>query len=297
MDIAVTGSSGLIGTALARSLRADGHRVVPIVRSDRDGDVLRWDPSVGRIDAAGFEGLDAVVHLAGEGIADKRWTAERKRSILESRTKGTSLLADTLATLDRPPKVFLSGSAIGYYGDRGDEVLTESSTPGDIYLSEVCTAWEAAAQPAVDAGIRTTFLRTGIVLSTEGGALAKTLPLFKLGLGGRLGSGRQWWSWITIADEVGAIRFLLDADVAGPVNLTAPEPSTNAEFTKTLGSVLGRPTVLPVPAFGPKLVLGGELAEQLLFSSQRVHPDVLLDAGYTFEHPDLPTGLRATLDR
>ena len=299
MDVAVTGSSGLIGSALVRSLEADGHTVVPVVRRPaRPGErVVAWDPAAGTIDAAALEGLDAVVHLAGEGIAEKRWSAEQKRRILDSRTHGTVLLAGALAGLERPPGVLLSGSAIGYYGDRGDEVLTEASTPGDIFLSEVCVAWEAAAQAAVEAGIRTAHLRTGIVLDAGGGALAKTLPLFKLGLGGRLGPGTQWWSWISLADEVSAIRFLLEAEVAGPVNLTGPAPVTNADFTTALGRVLGRPTALPVPRFGPKLLLGGELAEQLLFASQRVLPSVLEQAGFRFAHPDVETALRAVLDR
>lgn len=299
MDVAVTGSSGLIGSALVRSLEADGHTVVPVVRRPaRPGErAVSWDPSAGTIDAAALDGIDAVVHLAGEGIAAKRWSAEQKRRILDSRTHGTVLLAGALAGLERPPSVLLSGSAIGYYGDRGDEVLTEASDPGDIFLSEVCVAWEAAAQAAVDAGIRTAFLRTGIVLDADGGALAKTLPLFKLGLGGRLGPGTQWWSWISLSDEVRAIRFLLEADLAGPVNLTGPTPVTNADFTTALGEVLGRPTKVPVPRFGPKLVLGGELAEQLLFASQRVQPTVLEGAGFTFDHPDVTSALRAVVGR
>ena len=299
MDIAITGASGLIGTALRASLEADGHRVVPVVRRPvGDGErAVRWDPAAGTIDRAGLEGLDAVVHLAGAGIGDKRWSDDRKREILESRSKGTALLADALAGLERKPPVLVSGSAIGYYGDRGDEVLTEQSTPGDIFLSEVCVAWEEAAAPAIEAGIRVPFARTGIVLATQGGALAKTLPLFKLGLGGKMGSGRQWWSWISLADEVAALRFLIDHDVTGPVNLTAPEPATNAHFTKVLGHVLGRPTVLPVPAFGPRLLLGAELADQLLFASQRVEPTVLEAAGFTFAHPDLDTALRAVLGK
>lgn len=299
MDIAVTGASGLIGSKLVTALAADGHRPVRLVRRDPapGEDAVRWDPAAGTIDAASLEGIGAVVHLAGEGIAEKRWSAEQKKRILDSRVQGTSLLATTLANLTTPPAVLLSGSAIGFYGDRGDEALTETSGPGDIFLADVCRAWEAATAPAEAAGIRVAHLRTGIVLDRNGGALAKTLPLFRLGIGGRLGSGRQWWSWIGIDDEVGAIRFLLDADVAGPVNLTAPNPVTNAEFTKVLGQVLGRPTLLPVPAFGPKLLLGSELAEQLLFTSARVLPDVLTAAGYAFQAPDLEGALRQELDR
>jgi uncharacterized protein len=299
MDIAVTGATGLIGSTLVEALAADGHRPVSLVRrSPRPGeDAITWDPAAGTIDADSLEGIDAVVHLAGEGIAEKRWNDAQKARILNSRVDGTTLLATTLAGLDRPPAVLLSGSAIGYYGDRGDETLTETSAPGDIFLAEVCKAWEAATATAEAAGIRVAHLRTGIVLDANGGALAKTLPLFKLGLGGRLGPGTQWWSWISADDEVGAIRFLLDADVSGPVNLTAPEPVTNAEFTKVLGQVLGRPTLLPVPAFGPKILLGSELAEQLLFTSARVLPTTLIDAGYTFVTPDLESGLRKVLGR
>jgi len=299
--VAVTGSSGLIGSALVRSLEGDGHGVVRVVRSASAGGdhgaTVTWDPVQGTIDAAGLEGVDAAVHLAGAGIGDERWSDDRKRVILESRTKGTALLARTLAGLAAPPAVLLSGSAVGYYGDRGDEVCTETSPAGTGYLAEVCEAWEAAAAPAVEAGIRTAFLRTGIVQTKAGGALKKTLPLFKLGLGGRFGSGKQWWSWISLADEVGAIRHLLDHDVSGPVNLTAPAPVTNAEYTSTLGSVLGRPTVLPVPSFGPKLLLGAEGAKAVLLDGQRVLPAVLERKGYTFRHPTLEAALRSELSR
>ena len=301
MRVAVTGSSGLIGSALVRSLEGDGHGVVRVVRSASAGGdhgaTVTWDPVQGTVDAAGLEGVDAAVHLAGAGIGDERWSDDRKRVILESRTKGTALLARTLAGLAAPPAVLLSGSAVGYYGDRGDEVCTETSPAGTGYLAEVCEAWEAAATPAVEAGIRTAFLRTGIVQTKAGGALKKTLPLFKLGLGGRFGSGKQWWSWISLADEVGAIRHLLDHDVSGPVNLTAPTPVTNAEYTATLGSVLGRPTVLPVPSFGPKLLLGAEGAKAVLLDGQRAVPSVLERAGYPFRHPTLEAALRAELSR
>ncbi|MEJ7846192.1 MAG: TIGR01777 family oxidoreductase, partial [Acidimicrobiales bacterium] len=293
--------SGLIGSALVRSLRDDGHDVVRVVRSgsagDGDATTVAWDPMQGTIDAAGLEGVEAAVHLAGAGIGDERWSDDRKRVILESRTKGTALLARTLAGLAAPPAVLLSGSAVGYYGDRGDEVCTETSPAGTGYLAEVCESWEAAATPAVEAGIRTAFLRTGIVQTKAGGALKKTLPLFKLGLGGRFGSGKQWWSWISLADEVGAIRHLLDHDVSGPVNLTAPAPVTNAEYTSTLGSVLGRPTVLPVPSFGPKLLLGAEGAKAVLLDGQRAVPAVLEREGYSFRHPTLEAALRAELSR
>ena len=294
MKVAVTGSSGLIGTALAESLRADGHEVFPVVRSGPKYGV-RWDIERGEIDSAALEGVDAVVHLAGEGIAEKRWTDEQRRRILESRSKGTALLAGALAGLDATPAVLLSGSAIGWYGDRGDEVLNESSAPGDGFLTEVCQAWEAATAPAEDAGIRVAHLRTGLVLDRSGGALAKLVPMFRFGLGGRMGSGEQWWSWITLDDEVGAIRFLLDHDVRGPVNLTAPEPATNATFAKALGNAMHRPSFVPVPAFGPKLLLGRDLATALLFGSQRVMPEVLGAAGYPFRHPRLDEALTAVL--
>jgi uncharacterized protein len=281
------------------SLRGGGHDLVRVVRDSSPGDepTVRWNLAARTIDAAGLEGVDAVVHLAGEGIAEKRWTDAQRRRILESRVIGTDLLARALAGLDRPPHVLLSGSAIGFYGDRGDEELTEASSSGTVFLSEVCRAWETAAQPAVDAGIRTAFLRTGIVLAAAGGMLAKLLPLFRLGVGGKLGAGRQWMSWITLPDHVRAMRFLLDHGVAGPVNLTAPAPVTNAAFTKALGTVLGRPTVVPVPRFGPRLLLGRALADELLFASQRVAPAVLVDAGFDYGEPELDGALRTVLGR
>lgn len=299
MKIAISGASGLIGTALARSLRLDGHDVLPLVRRPvSEGEqAVRWDPAAGTIDAAALEGIDGVANLAGAGIGDKRWSDAYKREVLESRTKGTDLLARTLAGLERPPTVLVNGSAMGIYGDTGDTAVTEEGPLGHDFLAEVCKQWEAAAAPAAAAGIRVAFPRTGIVLSPNGGALAKLLPLFRLGLGGRMGSGKQWWSWISLDDEVGAIRWLLDHEVAGPVNLTAPEPATNAEMTKVLGGVLHRPTLLPVPSFGPKLLLGGELADALLFTSQRVLPGVLTAQGYPFAHPTLEVALRALLDR
>jgi uncharacterized protein len=296
MRVAITGSSGLIGSALGRSLSDDGHEVVPVVRDRSRGGVV-WDPDRRTIDAAGLSGVDAVVHLAGEPIGARRWTDEQKRRIRESRTSGTRLLAETLATLDEPPAVLVSGSAIGVYGDRGDEVLHESSPAGTGFLAEVVQAWEAATTPAEDAGIRVARIRSGIVLERGEGALAKMLPLFRVGLGGRFGSGRQWWSWISIEDEVRAIRFLVDNDVRGPVNLVAPGPVTNREFTAVLGQVLRRPVVLPVPPFGPKLLLGAELAGELLFTSQRVEPRALTTAGFEFRHRDLDAALRAVLGK
>ncbi len=303
MDVAVSGASGLIGTALVQALSDAGHRPVRLVRRDPTAsqDEIRWIPSAGEIDAQSLDGIDAVVNLSGAGVGDKRWTPEYKRLLVASRTESTRLLAETMAKLSKQPSVFLSGSAIGYYGSQGDTELTEQSPPGSDFLATLSADWEAAARPAIDAGIRTAFLRTGIVLSTEGGALPKLLALFKLGLGGRFGSGQQYMSWITIGDEVGAILHLLEgpesSPVGGPVNLTAPQPVTNKRFTEVLSDVLGRPAVLPVPAFGPKLVLGSERADALLFDSMRVLPVALQQSGYDFSATDLESGLRQVLGR
>ena len=284
MKIAITGSSGLLGTALRGRLAAEGHEVVRIVRRPPAAGEIRWDPAAGEIDATVLEGTDAFVNLAGAGIGDERWTEERKRVLVESRTESTDLLARTIADLPRPPSVLLSGSAIGYYGDRDDETLTEDSAAGDGFLADLCQRWEAATRPAQDAGVRTAHLRTGIVLSPDGGALAKMLLPFKLGIGGRLGSGQQWMSWISIDDHVRAMTHLLTADVSGPVDLTAPEPVRNAAFTKALGRELGRPTLLPIPRIGPRLLLGKELAQALLYESHRVLPTVLERSGFSFTH-------------
>jgi uncharacterized protein (TIGR01777 family) len=296
MDVAITGSSGLVGTALANALHARGDRVVPVLRGSGLG--LRWDPAAGVIDAAGFEGLDAAVHLAGEGIGEKKWTDDQKRKILDSRVRGTELLAGALAGLTRPPAVFVSGSAVGWYGDRGDERLRESSAPGsrDDFLVDACLQWEAATSAAADAGIRTVLLRTGIVLSADGGALARMLTPFKLGLGGRIGTGRQYMSWISLADEVGAILHALDsAGLSGPVNATAPAPVTNAEFTVALGRVLHRPTKLPTPLLPLKIVFGTELVQHLLVNGACVLPEKLQSSGYRFVHPTLDAALTAIL--
>jgi uncharacterized protein (TIGR01777 family) len=297
MRIAITGSSGFIGTALTRSLEADGHTVVRVVRSGGGEGDVRWDIERGDIDAAGLEGLDGVVHLAGEGVAEKRWSEEQKRKILESRTKGTTLLAGTLASLTAKPPVLLSASGVDFYGDRGDEQLTEASAKGTGFLSDVVEAWEASTAPAEAAGIRVSHLRTCMVLAKAGGAFPRMLLPARFGVLGRMGSGKQWMSWISLVDEVGAIRFLLETDVSGPVNLGSPTPVTNAVFTKTLGRVLHRPTFLPIPSFGPKLLLGSELARSLLFDSKRALPDVLVDAGYEFRHADLETTLHDVLER
>lgn len=296
MDIALTGSSGLIGTHLVDVLTGAGHRVLRLVRrTPASTDEARWDPERGTIDAASLEGLDAVVHLAGEGIGERRWTPEQKARIRSSRVDGTMLLATTLAGLQRPPSRLLSGSAIGVYGDTGARAVDETAPPGSGFLPEVCVAWEAAAQPAIDAGIATAFLRTGVVLSPDGGALARQLPFFKLGLGGRSGRGDQFLSWITIDDHIAATVSLLgDEPVTGPVNLTAPNPVTNAEFTRQLGRTLHRPTTI-IPMAGPRLLFGRELADTLLLESQRVEPAVLTDRGFEFSHPTIDAALRHLL--
>ncbi len=299
LTVAVSGSSGLIGSALLERLRQDGHTVVPMVRRPAKDGEIHYDPRNGVLDPESLVGVDAVVHLAGAGIGDRRWTDRYRREILESRTLSTSLIAEAMASVANRggPRVLLSGSAIGFYGATGDEELNERSAAGDGFLADVCRAWEAATSPAEDAGVRVVHLRTGIVLSPRGGALKKLLPLFRFGLGGRMGSGRQWQSWISLDDEVGAIVFLLTADISGAVNLTAPAPVTNAEFTKVLASTLSRPALVPVPSFGPKLLLGGELADALLFTGQRVLPERLTDAGYSFEHPTLSEALGTLLQR
>jgi uncharacterized protein (TIGR01777 family) len=297
MRIVISGSTGLIGTALVEHLQGAGHQVVRLVRRAASGTDVQWDPAAGSLPAAAIDGADAVINLSGAGIGDHRWTDEYRRELLDSRLRSTELLATTIAGVDSKPAVFLSGSAIGWYGDRGDERLDEQSARGTGFLSDLCQQWEAATGAAESAGVRVAHLRTGIVLTPRGGALKKQLPLFKLGLGGKFGNGRQWQSWISLDDEVGAITHLLTSDVHGAVNLTAPTPVTNAEFTKVLGSVLHRPTVLPIPSFGPKLLLGGDLAEALLFTGQQVLPEVLTADGYAFRHATLDVALRALLGR
>ncbi|MEI8001892.1 MAG: TIGR01777 family oxidoreductase [Actinomycetes bacterium] len=301
MDIVISGASGFIGRALTASLVADGHRVVPLVRPggrEVPADSLRWDPARATIDAAGLEGVDALVNLSGAGIGDAKWTPARKEEILESRTVTTGLLAHTLATIQTPPPVFVTASAIGYFGDRGEETCTEESAPGSGFLAEVCLEWEDAARPAAEAGLRVVWARTGIVLDPAGGVLKALLLPFRLGLGGRLGSGRQVMSWISLADEVAALRACIDEPgLGGPVDLTAPNPVTNAEFTATLGKVLGRPTALPTPLLPLKLRYGAELVQALMLDGQRVVPEKLLGHGFTFAHPDLEGALRAMLGK
>lgn len=296
MKVAITGSSGLIGTALAASLRARGDSVLRVLRSPSPpADATTWDPATGAIDPSAFVGVDAVVHLAGVGIGDRRWNDAHKAAVLDSRVDGTTLLSQTLADIDGGPSVLLSGSAIGFYGDTGDTPVDESSPRGTGFLADVCAAWEASTAAAEAAGIRVAHLRTGVVQSTNGGALKKLLLPFKLGVGGKIGSGRQFMSWITIQDQVSAIEYLLDNEISGPVNLTAPTPVTNAEYTKALGAAVKRPTIFPVPPFVLKLILGSEGAENLALISQRVVPQVLTEAGFAFAHPDVEPAMAAVV--
>ncbi len=298
MKVLVTGSSGLIGSALVPLLTASGHEVARARRSEPapgTSDVA-WDPQKGYLDAMALDGLDAVVHLAGESISG-RWTSGKKRRILDSRVRGTRLLSETLASLDRPPRALVAASAVGYYGDRGQEELTEESGAGAMFLSEVCRQWEAATQPAEEKGTRVVKLRFAPVLSAAGGALVQLLTPFRLGLGGVIGSGRQYMSWIAIDDAIGAIEHALaTASLEGAVNAAAPNPVTNREFTKTLGRVLGRPTVVPLPALAARLLFG-DVADELLLASQRVLPAKLQASGYQFRFPDVEDALRHLLGR
>ena len=294
LTVVVSGATGLIGTALVSRLRAQGHTVRRLVRDVRlvqPGDIV-WDPSRDTLDLRALAGSDAIVHLAGSPIA-VRWTEERKREIRASRLRSTELIARSVAALDVKPRVMLSGSAVGYYGDRGDELLNERSAPGVDFLGSLAREWEAATAPITDAGVRVVLLRTGIVLSTQGGALAKLLPPFHLGLGGPIGSGRQWMSWIALDDQVRAMEHALFTDsMQGPVNLSAPNPVTNAEFVTTLGRVLGRPAVLPLPAFAVEL-LYGEMARATILAGQRAVPAALVSAGFAFRWPTLEEALRS----
>ena len=295
MKVAITGASGLVGRALVAFLTAGGHEVVRLVRRQpRSAGEARWEPASGEIDRAAVDGVAAVVHLAGENIAEGRWTEARKAALRASRIGPTHRLAETLAGLSRTPKVLVSSSAIGYYGDQGDAWLDETSAPADDFLGRLARDWEEATLPASRAGIRVVRLRTGIVLAREGGALGKMLLPFRLGAGGVLGSGRQYMSWIAIDDLAGAIHFALTTDLDGPVNAVAPRPVTNREFTKTLGRVLARPTVARVPAFVLRLAFG-EMADAALLGSSRVRPARLLQAGYRFRFEELESALRYLL--
>ncbi|MFI0087530.1 TIGR01777 family oxidoreductase [Streptomyces bobili] len=291
--IAVAGASGLIGSALVRSLTADGHEVVRLVRhAPRSEAEVRWDPERGRVDAAGLAGCSAVVNLAGAGVGDHRWSDAYKRRIHDSRVHGTAALAKAVAALDERPRVFVNGSAMGYYGETGERVVDENAPAGRGFLPELCVEWEAAAEPARAAGVRTAFTRTGLVVARGGGAWGRLFPLFRAGLGGRMGDGRQYWSYIALHDEVAAIRQLLDRDdLSGPFNLTAPEPLTNREITAAMGRVLHRPTLFPVPAPVLRTVLG-EMAGDVL-GSARVVPKRLLESGFTFAFPGIEDALRA----
>jgi uncharacterized protein len=295
LKIVVSGGSGLIGSAVVPQLRAAGHQVIRLVRRDPAApDEVRWDPANGQLNPTDLAGVDAAVHLSGASVS-RRWTQASRRAIRQSRVESTTLLAETLATLSPLPKVLLSGSAIGFYGDTGDRTVDEDGPRGDGFLADVVGDWEAAAHPAMSAGIRVCRLRTGIVLSRQGGALRLQLPIFKLGVGARLGGGRQFTSWITLEDEIAAIGFLLNADdVNGPVNLVAPNPVTNREFTKNLAAALHRPAILAVPPVALRLALDG-FAEEGLLIGQRLAPRVLTDAGFTFRHPQLPEALESVL--
>ena len=292
MKLLISGSHGLVGNALIKALEAGGHEIFRLVRHAPESDSeIEWSPDRYSIALARLEGFDAVVHLAGESIASGRWNEEKKRKIRESRVKGTKLLSDALANLARPPRTFISASAIGYYGNRGDELLTETSPSGDDFLSRVCVEWENVTAHAAEKGIRVVNTRFGIILDSNGGALAKMLTPFRMGVGGKIGNGKQWMSWIALDDVVGGIEYVLaNETVKGPVNFVAPNPVTNAEFTKTLGRVLSRPTMFPIPAFGARLVFG-EMADALLLSSQRVEPIRMKEASYRFKYPELEPAL------
>ncbi len=297
MTVLVSGSSGLVGSALIPHLEASGHRVLRLVRTSPKSDLeRRWDPETGELAAADLEGIQAVVHLAGENIASGRWNEAKKNRIRSSREDGTRLLAQGLAELQTPPGVLISASAIGYYGNRGEEILNEESPPGADFLAETCIAWENAARPAADAGVRTVYVRIGIVLSADGGALAKMLFPFRMGVGGVIGSGDQYMSWISLSDLAGIINHALNTQtLQGPVNAVSPAPVTNREFTKTLGGALSRPTLFPMPAFAARLAFG-EMADALLLSSTRVLPARLQGTGYVFQHPKLDGALRHVLN-
>jgi uncharacterized protein (TIGR01777 family) len=296
--VLLSGSSGMLGSAIEAALRRQGATLLRLVRRQtQESGELEWNPAVGRIDIGGLSGVTAAVHLSGASVAARRWTAKYKREITESRVETTRLLAETLARMPQPPEVLVAASAVGFYGDRGDEILDEDSFAGVGFLSELCQAWEAAAQPAKDAGIRVVQLRFGMVIGRNGGPMTRLLPHFRLGLGGRLGSGRQWMSWVSEADVVSATIFALrQSDLSGPVNMVAPEPVTNAEFTRELGRAVHRPALLPAPAFALRLAIG-EMADEMLLASERVMPKRLIDAGFAFAYPTLAETLAAALGK
>jgi len=299
MNVLISGASGLVGSELVAFLTQNGHHIKTLVRKEPNADAneINWEPASSEIEQNDLEGLDAVVHLAGENIAGGRWTSQRKSLIRDSRVQGTRLLSETLAKLKKPPKVLVSASAIGFYGDRGDEVLDEESNPGSNFLAQVCKEWEGACEAAGRKDIRVVNLRFGVILSASGGALAKMLLPFKMGVGGVVGSGSQYMSWITIDDAVGAIQHaLLTESLHGAVNVVAPTPVTNREFTKTLGRVLKRPTLFPMPAFAARLAFG-EMADELLLASARVEPAKLISSNFQFQFPELEDGLRHVLGK
>lgn len=299
MKILVSGSHGLVGTALLKRLSSEGHDVSRLVRGKPEAGSrdISWDPVKGTIDVERLNSMEAVIHLAGENIAGGRWTDAKKIAILESRVKGTRVLSEALASLAQPPSTLISASAIGYYGDRREQLLTEDSEPGSDFLADVCKQWEAAAEPAVQKGIRVVFARFGIILDANEGALSKMLPPFRMGAGGRVGDGKQWMSWIALDDVTNALSLVLHTDsLRGPINFVAPEPVTNAEFTKALGTALARPTVFPIPAFAVRLIFG-EMADALLLSSQKVAPQVLKSAGYQFAYPNIDDALKHALSQ
>lgn len=298
MRVLMTGSTGFLGTALRGALEADGHAVAPLVRRDprRGSGEIGWDPRRGRIEARDLEGADAAVHLAGIDLVGKRWTEQHKARALDSRVRGTRLFSEALAALDAPPKVLVSSSAIGYYGDRGDEVLTEASGPGTGFTASLCRAWEEQTEPARAAGIRVVNTRTGLVLHPSGGILRRMLLPFRAGLGARLGRGDQWWSWITLDDYLRAVLYLIgEAGVSGPVNVVSPKPVTNADFTSALGRALRRPAVFVAPVVVLKVAFGPERADDVLFVSQRVRPAVLERTGYRFAHAHLDDALQSLI--
>jgi len=291
MRIAVTGSTGMIGTALVGQLKAEGHTVLRLVRrKPNSAEEVQWDPAAGTIDLAALEGVDAVIHLAGAGVGDKRWTPKYRATILNSRLLGTTTIANAVTALK--PKVFISASAIGFYGETGNRAVVETDRGGEEFLSAVCREWEAAADLAT--GVRTVKIRTGLVLDPTGGALGRLLPFFRLGIGGKLGSGKQWWSWITLHDEIKAIIHCLNSDISGPVNLTSPNPVTNQEFTGTLARALHRPALFPVPGIALKILVGGFASD--ILGSAKVLPKALQDSGFIWDYPHLTTALEALIE-
>jgi len=295
---ALTGASGLVGQALVPELQRAGHEIVKLVRRPtRAADEVRWDPSERRLDPAVLADVDAVVHLAAVNVGDHRWTARRKSAILQSRLDGTTTISEALAAAAPRPRVLLSASAVGWYGDQGDRILTEEASSGEGFAADVAIRWEASTQAAQDAGVRVVTMRSGLICSQRGGIMGRVRPLFKLGLGSRLGRGDQYWSLISLPDEVAAILFLLEREIQGPVNLVSPEPVTNEQFTRTLRQVLGRPPIPPVPGIALKLALGAGRAQEIVLTGQRAVPSVLLAHGFSFQHPTVEAILRYVADR